>query len=190
MPLGIDTEYYAQTPYPDSRLVLSVGNDQARDSRTLYGSFEELLSMDPSIEIVVQTKDPQLPPRGVTKVTRFSDHSELRNYYQRAAVIVVASRPNLYTSGSTVALEAQAIGRPVVISDTPGMSDYVHDRETGVLTPPEDAMAMASAVKSLLDAPEKAADMGLSGARAVRAGNASEQMIGQIAEILHGLPPR
>ncbi len=187
VPLGVDTDFYTPSTTPASRLVLSVGNDRARDLRTLYGAFELLHQRDKTVEMLVQTSDPRPAPEGVTVVRRFRDHRELRDNYHRAAVIAIASTPNLYTSGSTVALEAQAVGRPVVITNTPGMTDYVKENESGFLVPPEDAEQLAHSIEGLLNDPTRASEMGANGMKRVRADNSTAIMVKRIALVLGSL---
>lgn len=190
VPLGIDPDFYQPSSYEDSRLVLSVGNDRSRDTRTLYAAFRHMLAEDPHLEIVVQTSDPAPAPAGVRRVSRFRDHAELKEYYRRAAVVAIASRPNLYTSGSTVALEAQAVGRPVIISNTPGMESYVEDGLSGFLTEPGDHRAIATAALSILRNPEKGDQMGRVGSARVRSENTIFTMTQHIAAVFGGVLAR
>ena len=60
--------------------------------------------------------------------------------------------------------EAMACGVPVIASDLPFQTDLVRDAEAGLIVPPAVAPAIASAVKSLADAPEKARILGRNGA--------------------------
>lgn len=59
-----------------------------------------------------------------------------------------------------VLLEAAAAGKPVVASRTTGVVDVVVDGVTGLLVPPRDAEALASATSALLTDPERATRMG------------------------------
>ncbi len=183
VPLGIDTDFYPIQEYGTEPIVLSVGNDRARDLTTLYTAYELLLTARPDITIVVQTADPRPAPPGVKRVDRFRDHAELRQQYGRSAVIAIASHPNLYTSGSTVALEAQATGRPVVITGTPGMSDYVEDGVSGFLVQPDDPAALSKRILQVLQDRGMAQRMGLAGANRVRAENSARAMIARLAAI-------
>lgn len=57
--------------------------------------------------------------------------------------------------------EAAAMGIPVLASDLPAFREVVQDGRTGVFSPPDDAVALASAIRGLFDAgPEKRAEMG------------------------------
>lgn len=70
--------------------------------------------------------------------------------------------------GIPVALmEAMAAGRPVVASSLSGIPELVQDRVSGLLVPPGDAAALATAIASLLADPEWARRMGQAGRRTV-----------------------
>ncbi|MBI3988606.1 MAG: GT4 family glycosyltransferase PelF [candidate division NC10 bacterium] len=62
-------------------------------------------------------------------------------------------------------IEAMAAGVPVVATQVGGVKDLVTHHETGLLVPPGDAQALASAILTLLNDPEKAQRM----ARAAKA---------------------
>lgn len=59
-----------------------------------------------------------------------------------------------------VVLEAGAAGRAVVTTTATGCCDSVVDGQTGVLVPVGDAAALAAAIASLLDDPDRCAQMG------------------------------
>jgi glycosyltransferase involved in cell wall biosynthesis len=81
-----------------------------------------------------------------------------------ADVVVVPSR---YEPFGIVVLEAMAAAKPVVASRVGGLNEIVVDGETGLLVPPEDPAALASAIERLLDNPGMAREMGLRGRRRV-----------------------
>lgn len=72
------------------------------------------------------------------------DDLALSDLYSRARALVV---PNVEEFGIT-ALEAQAAGRPVVGVSAGGALETVIDGKTGVLAPPDDVDALASALAS------------------------------------------
>jgi colanic acid/amylovoran biosynthesis glycosyltransferase len=59
-----------------------------------------------------------------------------------------------------VVLEAMAEGAPVVASRHAGIGEAVEDGRTGLLVPPGDSLALAAALRRLIDAPEVAHAMG------------------------------
>ena len=81
----------------------------------------------------------------------------------RASVIAL---PSHYGEGLPKTLiEAAAAGRPVVTTDMPGCRDAIVAGETGLLVPPRDAEALATALSALLADPDRRAAMGEAGRR-------------------------
>jgi len=180
---GVDTEFFAPRPHPERPLVVSVGGDRDRDASTLFAALERVARARPGVEIVVQSTSGLPAPDGVTKVPRLS-HLELRELYARATVVAVATRPNLHMSGLTVSLESMAIGRPVVLTRTPGVDDYFADGSTAMLVTPGDAEGLAERVVGLLDDPDGARRLGQRAQDAVYAGLTSRHMVRGMADAI------
>lgn len=66
-------------------------------------------------------------------------------------------------------LEAMAAGLPTIASAVDGIPEFVHDRETGWLAPPEDVDALAAAMTGVLDDRAAAAAVAARGAAEIRA---------------------
>lgn len=81
----------------------------------------------------------------------------------------VAVLPSRHEGLGVAALEAMAVGRPVVASRVGGLAEVVADGETGSLVPPDDPAALAAALGELAAAPETRRRMGAAGAARVRA---------------------
>ena len=75
------------------------------------------------------------------------------------------------------ALEAMARGRAVVASAVGGLAELVHDEETGLLVPPDDAPALAGALARLVADPALAERLGAAGARRVEASFRPDAMV-------------
>jgi glycosyltransferase involved in cell wall biosynthesis len=182
---GIDEQFFTPSPYPHDPMILSIGRDRDRDPDTLFEALHEIRRDRPDARIVVQTTSDRPLPPGVTGI-QMLPHAELRDLYRRASVVLVATKPNLHVSGMTVALESMATARPVVMSRTPGMEDYVEDGMTGLLYSPGDAEGMARGVLRLLDDPGGAELMGHQGRRAVEDRHTTAQMARRIREMVLG----
>lgn len=63
--------------------------------------------------------------------------------------------------------ETMAAGIPVIVSDVPGQAPMVADTGSGIIVPADDPSALALAVKTLVDEPERAREMGARGRVAV-----------------------
>ena len=94
---------------------------------------------------------------------------EIAEAYATATIYVGLSRQQGTTvEGFGISFsEAASSGLVSIGGDSGGVRSAVRDGETGIIVPPEDAAAVASAIASLLDNPAKRAAMGASARRAV-----------------------
>jgi D-inositol-3-phosphate glycosyltransferase len=76
------------------------------------------------------------------------EHEDLADYYALADICVVPSRTETF---GLVALEAQALGTPVVASAVGGLTEIVADGETGILVADREPRSFAVAIATLLD---------------------------------------
>lgn len=185
---GVDSTFFAAAPYPERPLVVSAGGDRARDPDTLFAALEQVARRVPDARIVVQSRTDRPSPDGVEKIDRLT-HRQLRDLYAQASVVALATLPNLHVSGVTVALEAMATGRPVVITGSPGMDDYVEDGVTGLVTPQGDPAALADGVTDLLTDPDRARRMGEAARAAVSTGMTTRHLVDGLSGVL-GLAAR
>ena len=89
----------------------------------------------------------------------------------------------MHVSGMTVSLEAMSTGRPVVITQTSGMDDYVHDG-IGRLVKPSNHAALADNVLELLGSPDAAETLGKLAQENVQANHTSDAMARQITQFI------
>ncbi len=99
----------------------------------------------------------------ITFTGRVSNEELVRHY----ACSWIAVVPSLYEGFGLPAAEAMACGVPVVSTTGGALPEVVGD--AGVLVPPGDSEALAAAILSLLDQPEKAASIGRAGHQRVLA---------------------
>lgn len=180
---GIDHSFFTRQSAPSLARVVSVGGDRDRDTQTLFRALDGVHAARPDVELVVQTATDLTPPDGVHTI-RHLPHEKLRELYASASLVAIATRPNLHVSGMTVSLEAMATGRPVAVTRTPGMADYIEAGVTGLLSEPGDAEALSSHILELLDDPARTAEMGAAGRRSVEQQFTSELMAEAIYEIV------
>jgi len=69
---------------------------------------------------------------------------------KRARIVAIPLQIHAYSSGQVALLEAMALGKPVVCTKVLGTEDYVLHGSNGLMVPPGDDSALASAIKSLL----------------------------------------
>jgi glycosyltransferase involved in cell wall biosynthesis len=131
--------------------VLAVGQEK-RDYATL---LKALTGTDLRLIILNSSSwtDQRQPLNGLTPsqaeiVSRLSPR-QLRDLYAGARLVVLPLFDTDYAAGVNTALETMAMARPLVISQTRGMSAYVRPGETAVAVPPGDAAALREAILSL-----------------------------------------
>jgi glycosyltransferase involved in cell wall biosynthesis len=98
----------------------------------------------------------------------------------RAEVIWVPSRAE---GGINVALEAMALGRPVVASHLHGLAEVITDGETGFLVPPGNKIELARQTRRLLDDAALARRLGEAGRRRARAHFAAADLVRRLADL-------
>jgi len=86
----------------------------------------------------------------------------VRDYHAVLDVFVVPRTPDRVCQLVTPLkpVEAMASGLPVVVSDVRALAEIVHDRETGLLSPPLDAGELADRLQQLLATPDLRAKLG------------------------------
>ena len=65
-------------------------------------------------------------------------------------------------------MEAMASGKPVIVSKANGLAEVLTDGENALLVPPRSPLAIAEAIKRLIEVPLLASTIGEEGSRFVR----------------------
>jgi starch synthase len=140
--------------------------------------LEAAAALPPEVQLVLCAASPDTPelqarlaaavagrPR-IRWIPAMVPREHLVELYSHAALFVC---PSVYEPFGLINLEAMACGAAVVASRVGGIPEVVADGETGVLVPPGDVPALAAALRSLLEAPERRRALGQAGRRRVEA---------------------
>jgi hypothetical protein len=122
------------------------GGNSLRDYGPLVAAAGEV---DEQVTLATKLLDGPLPPNvtaGPVPEERFFEL--LRN--ARAVVVPLADRDDR-TAGQQTYLNAMALGKAVIVTDSPGVREYVEDGQTGIVVPPGDAAALVQALRWVLD---------------------------------------
>jgi glycosyltransferase involved in cell wall biosynthesis len=163
LPLRVDTDFYTPGPAPAGAApyLFSIGNDGSRDFDTLTRAMALL---DGRAVVLprcrIHTARPVAPTPNIDVSRGAVTYPELRDLYRGARLVVVPLRDAIHPGGVSSILEAMAAGRPLIVSGSRGIADYVADGETGVVVPPGDATALAAAIQRLLASPAEAERLG------------------------------
>ena len=123
---------------------------------------------------------------GLTDIVHLRGHwDDMPAAYDWADVVVSAStRPEAF---GRVAVEAMAMGRPVIASAHGGALETIAEGETGILVPPGDAGALADALAGLATDPDRRARLGAAGRARARGRFSVEAMTSATLSVYKGL---
>jgi glycosyltransferase involved in cell wall biosynthesis len=167
---GIDLAHFAEAPVPAggpvflmvSRLLRDKGvREFAEAARRLHAEgaaarFQLLGPRDPGPLAIQPDELARWKAEGAIEYLGETD--DVRPYLAAATVFVL---PSYYREGLPRSiLEAIATGRAIITTDLPGCREAVDAGENGLLVPPRDPIALATAMRRFLDEPDLAARMG------------------------------
>jgi hypothetical protein len=136
------------------------GGDSLRDFQTLAEAVDGL-----DIPVRIGTNNPlgQLPPNVTGGPVTPDEYNDL---LADARVVVVPMRAAARRGAGLITyLNAMALGKAVIVSDTPAAREYVEQEVTGLLVPAEDVAALRGAIQWAFD-PANSAETGEMGRRA------------------------
>ena len=198
-PYGIDHEL--MRPLPDAARVpgtiLFVGDSEDRNkgARFLIEACAEL-AQEMDFRLLIKDKkekDMKVVPPLVWKhgLNRYVEYiarlevDDLVRLYNSAQILV---SPSLYEGFGLPAAEAMACGTAVIATTAGAFPEFIEDGRTGVLVPPGDARALASAIKSLLRDPDRCRAMGGAASEHIRTNftwhRTAEATVGLYEEVL------
>jgi len=166
---GINTEQFAPCPKADEHkntfIFLFVGRLlYDKGIREFLQAAEQLKKSNPDgcqcwIVGALDTQNPSaLAPEELQKytqnntVTYFGSTDNVKDFIANADAVVLPS----YREGlPRVMLEALAMARPIITTDAPGCRDTIEDGKNGFRIPPQNAQALAQAMRQMLQADEE-----------------------------------
>ena len=196
---GLDRDRVAYTPFyytlSEEELAAPVtggggvfaGGNPMRDYGTLV---EAVRGLDVPVRIATSRKEvverDDLPANVVAGLV---PHDEYVTRLRGADVVAVPLQARtLRSGGEQTYLNAMALGKPVVVSDSPGASDYIEAGVTRILVPPSDPVAMRAAIEWVLDPAnaDRVSAMGQAAREAVRARFSPQAWVGELLRLADG----
>jgi len=128
-------------------------------------------------------------PAHVTVRSEFVSYAELRALYAHARLVVVPLRPASYAAGVNGVLEAMAMGRASVVTQSPGLGEYLQDGVTNLVVPPHDPAALADAVTRLWNDAPLRRTLGQAACARVQAEMGMDAYARRVAQIVRSVMP-
>ncbi len=192
---GLDTELFSPDPAVPKRVdeILCVGrsSDPNKGIRTLIHALSQLrtharlvLVDDDSPDNKVRRWAREVAIEERVELTGRVDTAALIDLYRRAALVVVPSR---YEGFGLPAVEAMACGTPVVATRAGALAEVVESTGGGLLTPRDDAPALAAGIDRLLSDADERARMARRGRERVVASYSWPRIARATADAYHDL---
>lgn len=169
IPYSIDHTYFHPTGNGDGSYLFSAGEARGRDYATLAEAMRALpdtrLHIAASGTWFAREKEGGFStktPANISIAGGYNIH-EMRCLYANASIVIIPLYDVVFSAGATVALEAMAMGKPVIASRSQGIADYVVHEETGLLVEPGNPRALREAIEFLLRHPDEAERLGKNG---------------------------
>ena len=187
----VDHRFFAPSSERAENYVLSVGRER-RDYETLMSAVGSL-----NVPTTILASSPwsraedgqKVIPANVS-LRRGLTFATLRDLYERAALVVVPLQSGTdYAAGVTGVLEAMAMQKPLIVSDTPGIRDYVTPDETARVVPPGDPDALARAIAELLEDRAHADTLARNARRVVENGRNLDGYVAAVAAVVREVLP-
>lgn len=182
----VDHVFFRPQPQvPEGDYILAVGQEQ-RDYQTLLRAVR-----DTGFKLIVVASSPW----STSEIDISAGHvqaevrsripfTELRDLYAGAKMVVVPLFDVDYAAGVNAALEAMAMGKPLIISKTEGIEDYIVPGETGLYVTPGNADDLRSTIQSLWDVPVERQRLGTNARQVVDSGMNLDHYVQRVVEIV------
>ena len=198
VPNGISTDLFYPVPEIErkpNRVIVT--NSADTPLKGLFFLFQAVAELAKSQEIEVTVVGTPKKNGNIVKLIRklgighlinFTgriDNGEFVQQYARATVAVV---PSVYEGFGLPVGEAMACGVPVISTTGGALPEVVGN--AGILVPPADHMALADAMRGVLNDPNRAAELGMAGYQRVQTqftwSKAAEKTVAAYREVIHG----
>lgn len=169
---GINLQNYNYTPEPTDGLIKIIFTARMVEDKGTLVLIDAAKKLEPKYKGKVQfllCGGLDTNPNGITKEMLESkcDGDYIQWLGHRKDVLDLLKKshimafPSWYREGLPKSvIEAEAIGRPVVTTDSVGCRDTVINGHNGIMVPIKDSEALAAALKTLIDNPELRQTMG------------------------------
>lgn len=175
-PFGIDLEEFSvNDPIEEKGKInigLAKGLEEVYGIDTLIKAFSNVVRMnqDKDIKLKLAGKGSKLEEliqltkrlgvKDSVEFCGFLNKEQLKSFYKDLDLVVVPSRSESF---GVVALEAQACGIPVIVSNTPGLTEVTIEGETSLVFQIDDVEELTKKINELIKDPLKRKVMGNNG---------------------------
>lgn len=190
----VDIDFFqpqlAAPPSQNEPFVLSQGLAK-RDYPTLIAAMRQLPEIDCHISATSAWDSHKagyeslaIPPN--VHIKSYNHPYVIRESIDKCRLMVISILPQIgqWCTGSTSVLQAQAMGKPVIVTAIPGICEYVQDGRTGFLVEGQNPTDMAEKINYLWRHPQESQAMGRQGQNWVRQNFSLDCWLQQMTDLL------
>ena len=193
-PLGVDPQFFTPRPFrtsPDSFELLCVGRlVPSKGQYILLAAISQLVKSHPNIRLRLVGDGPDR--EGLERAIAANDlgryvtlegsvnQDQIRAYYRQADIFVL---PSFAEGIPVVLMEAMAMEIPCVSTFVAGIPELIRNDIDGILISPSDDLALAGAIKRLIEEPDLRRRLGEAGRRRVVEKYDLDRNVTHLAEI-------
>ena len=151
----------------DAEVIVTVGRQEFQKGQVhLVGAFDLLARIRPHAELLIVGRNGNHSAQLEARVRESPYRERVRTLGHRDDVPDILAGadlfvlPSIYEGFPGAAIEAMALGMPVVASNLPTLREVVDDGRSGLLVPPCDHAQLAEAMSGVLDDPNLARRLG------------------------------
>jgi len=148
-------------------VIVTVGRQEFQKGQVhLVGAFDLLARIRPHAELLIVGRNGNHSAQLEARVRESPYRERVRTLGHRDDVPDILAGadlfvlPSIYEGFPGAAIEAMALGMPVVASNLPTLREVVDDGRSGLLVPPCDHAQLAEAMSGVLDDPNLARRLG------------------------------
>lgn len=194
IPHGVDMRRFQDAPPAAAlppcpfRFVFVGRLEPVKGVDVLLRAWPQVLARAPGRRLLLVGAEEHANYRVMARSAGVADSVEWAGYQQDVRPWLAAANalvlPSRREGGGLAALEAMAMGLPVIGSNVGGIPEYVLDGATGRIVPPADERALAEAMTEFALAPEKVRVFGLAARRRVETEFSLDSSVARLEHVL------
>lgn len=175
---GVDCEEFKPSQDKSNEEILLLASRMIRDKgiQEFVEAAKIVKEQKPEARFILAGKadqgNPNVVPEETLRTWTEEGHVEWLGHVDSMIELIqrstIVTLPTFYPEGvPKILIESASTGKPIITTNRPGCNDIVKDGENGVLIPERDSQALADAILSLLNDPQKMEQFGKRGRQLV-----------------------
>jgi glycosyltransferase involved in cell wall biosynthesis len=177
---GVNINEFYPSSLPSKNYILSFGYAK-RDYPTLLKAWKQI---DTDICLYIVGDSSIRPAKNITVIPK-TDILNLKRYIAESLFVIIPLPCFNYSYGQMSVLQSMAMGKPVIVTKTPSMTDYIIDGKGAFFVEPYNDTDMKNKILHLLNHREHLAEYGTDACSYIRQELNEEKMANEIYQAIN-----